>query len=166
MPGLEMVNVHALGGLEMMRAAVQARDRSRSRTSQRLKLLAVTLLTSMDARALHQAGIGGSLGAAGLKLARLAQKVGLDGVVTSAHEASEIRRNCGRDFLIVVPGVRPQRKGHTARDDQARVATPAEAIHAGADYVVVGRPITAAPNPALAASRIAWEIERAVLGLI
>lgn len=164
LPAIEMVNVHALGGFAMMRAAVEARDRSRSHKAP--KLLAVTLLTSMDRKAMHQAGIGGAPRAASLKLARLAQQAGLDGVVTSAHEAAEIRRCCGRDFLIVVPGVRPRPKGPKDGDDQARVATPAEAIFAGADYVVVGRPITEAADPALAASRIAREIEQAALSLI
>ncbi len=103
-----------------------------------------------------------------VQLARLAQKAGMDGVVASPHEVRAIRRACGKDFLIVVPGIRPvvggspsgRRKSKT--DDQARVATPAEAIRAGADYLVIGRPITAAPDPKAAACAILEEISSAL----
>jgi orotidine-5'-phosphate decarboxylase len=100
-----------------------------------------------------------------LGLARLSKKCGLDGVVASPKEVKRIRRACGRDFLIVVPGIRPAQVGTrkaNETDDQARIATPAEAIRAGADYLVVGRPITAAPDPVAAAQAIAQEVASAL----
>jgi orotidine-5'-phosphate decarboxylase len=103
-----------------------------------------------------------------VKLAQLARQAGLDGVVASPHEVAAIRRACGKNFLIVVPGVRPEvgkgygRSGKRKKDDQARVATPAEAIRAGADYLVIGRPITAAPDPETAARAILEEIASAL----
>ena len=151
LPGLRLVNVHASGGVEMMRAA---REAAGSR-SNRPKVLAVTILTSLDAAALRRIGISGSPASTGLALARLAKQAGMDGVVASAHEVAAIRRACGPKFLIVVPGIRP---ATAARNDQSRVATPASAIRAGADYIVVGRPITAAPNPRNAALSIANEV--------
>ncbi|MBI3668828.1 MAG: orotidine-5'-phosphate decarboxylase [Acidobacteria bacterium] len=163
LPGVRLINVHALGGLEMMRAAARA-VRAHAR---RPKLLAVTVLTSLDARAMEQVGIGGPLGTRAVKLARLARQAGLDGVVASAHEVSRIRRACGKGFLIAVPGVRPEVSGRHPRssqwaDDQIRVATSAEAIRAGADYIVVGRPITAARDPRAAAEAILEEISSAL----
>jgi orotidine-5'-phosphate decarboxylase len=121
-------------------------------------LLGVTVLTSLDARALRRVGISGTPSARGLALARLAKESGLDGVVASAHEARAIRRACGPKFLIVVPGVRP---ATASTNDQLRIATPREAIRSGADYLVVGRPITAAANPRRAALAIAEEIQAA-----
>jgi orotidine-5'-phosphate decarboxylase len=171
LPGVRLLNVHTLGGLEMMRAAAEARDKSNLPKSQRPKLLGVTILTSMDNAALRGVGISGPVSSQVVKLARLAQKAGLDGVVASPHEVASIRRTCGKDFLIVTPGVRPEVGGAAARatrpkrqrrDDQARVATPAEAIRAGADYLVVGRPITAAPDPESAARAILDEIASAL----
>lgn len=159
LPGVHLMNVHALGGLEMMRAAAAALA---SRGSVRPKLLAVTVLTSLDAGAMRQVGIAGRPGAQAVHLARLARRAGLDGVVASAHEVAPIRRASGRRFLVVVPGVRPGGSGLASkRDDQARVATPAEAIRAGADYIVVGRPITAARDPQAAAAAIVEEIAQA-----
>jgi orotidine-5'-phosphate decarboxylase len=168
MPGLRLLDVHTLGGLDMMRAAVAARDNSRLPKGERPKLLGVTILTSMDNAALKNVGITGPASKAVVKLARLARKAGLDGVVASPHEIRAIRRACGKDFLIVVPGVRPdagggvRRKGNRKTDDQARVATPAQAIRDGADYLVIGRPITAAPNPEAAARAILDEIASAL----
>ena len=156
LPGIKLVNVHALGGAEMMRAARQALGRG----AQRPKLLAVTILTSLDAAALRHVGIQGGPEVRALALARLAKSCGLDGVVASPKEAAVIRRACRRNFLIVVPGVRPALAG---KDDQARVATPGEAIRAGADYVVIGRPITGAPDPRAAAEAINAEIAAALL---
>ena len=157
--GIRLINVHALGGFEMMRAAAQVIAAQPNRP----KLLAVTLLTSLNRAALAQMGIAGLPARRAVKLAKLAQQAGLDGVVASAHEARAIRRNCGKKFLIVVPGVRPARRGQpAAKSDQARVATPTEAIHAGADYLVVGRPITAARDPLTAAAAIVEEIARAL----
>jgi orotidine-5'-phosphate decarboxylase len=152
LPGVRLVTVHALGGREMMRAAAQARPRG-------VKAIAVTLLTSLDRASLGRVGISGTPLARAVKLARLAQQAGLDGVVAGAREARAIRRACGRGFLIVVPGIRP---GGAARGDQSRVATPAEAIRAGADYLVVGRPITAAADPRAAARSLVAEIRRAL----
>ena len=170
--GVRLLNVHTLGGLEMMRAAVKARDESKlakSITKSQLpKLIGVTILTSMDNAALGEVGIAGPASRRVVKLARLAQKAGLDGVVASPQEVRAIRRACGKDFLIVVPGVRPEvgrssgRAGKRKADDQARVATPAEAIRAGADYLVVGRPITGAPDPESAARSILEEISSAL----
>ena len=153
LPGVRLVNVHALGGLAMMRAAARANPAPR-----RVKLVAVTILTSMDAAELRRVGISGPPAARVVQLARLARKAGLDGVVASPQEARAIRRACGRDFLIVVPGVRP---AGAARGDQSRVATPADAIRAGANYIVVGRPITAADDPVAAAKSILREIASA-----
>lgn len=146
-----MLTLHASGGLVMMRAAREALTGKKTRPA----LLGVTILTSLNSTAMREIGIAGTPGARAVSLAKLAREAGLDGVVASAHEARAIRRACGPKFLIVVPGVRP-----AAADvnDQSRVATPAEAIRAGADYLVVGRPITAAPDPTVAATAIAKEI--------
>jgi orotidine-5'-phosphate decarboxylase len=150
-----MLTLHASGGLAMMRAA---RDALASRKA-RPALLGVSILTSLDSAALRQIGMTGTPASQALKLAKLAKQAGLDGVVASAHEAAAIRRASGPDFLIVVPGVRPS----SARaNDQSRIATPAEAIRAGANYLVVGRPITAARNPRESALAIAAEIESAL----
>lgn len=155
LPGVDLVNVHAFGGAEMMRAARQALERG----PRGPKLLAVTVLTSLDAAALRRVGIQSSPADRAIALARLAKSCGLDGVVASPKEASQIRRACGKNFLIVVPGVRPALAG---KHDQARVATPAEAIRAGADYVVIGRPITGARDPRSAAESINAEIAAAL----
>jgi len=155
LPGVRLMNVHALGGLEMMRVAARALAGRKARP----KLLAVTILTSLDAAALRRVGIAGQPGSTAVRLARLARQAGLDGVVASAHEVAAVRRACGRRFLIVVPGVRPGRAA--TRGDQARVATPGEAIRAGADYLVVGRPITGAQNARAAAAAILEEITQA-----
>ncbi len=166
LPGVRLINVHALGGLEMMRAAARAVRARKGGHRGRPRLLAVTLLTSLDAAALREVGIAGRPGTQAVKLARLARKAGLDGVVSSAQDAGRIRRACGKSFLIVVPGVRPTRWGGTKGDDQKRVATPATAIRAGADYLVVGRPITSARDPRAAAKRIVEEIAHAQHSLI
>lgn len=164
MPGVTLLNVHALGGLEMMRAAIEARNQSKLPADRRPKLLGVTILTSMDTAAMREVGISGPASTRVVKLAKLAQQAGLDGVVASPHEIKAVRRACGKRFLTVVPGIRPQvgpapsRRSKSARDDQMRVSTPAEAIRAGADYLVVGRPITAAPDPISAARAILDEI--------
>jgi orotidine-5'-phosphate decarboxylase len=149
-----MVNIHTLGGLSMMRAAREALADKKSRPA----LLGVTILTSMDHEALRRVGVSGSPAARAIALARLAKRAGLDGVVASAHEARAIRRACGSTFLIVVPGVRP---ATASVDDQSRVATPRDAIRSGADFLVVGRPITGARSPREAAMGIAREIAEA-----
>jgi orotidine-5'-phosphate decarboxylase len=151
LPKVRMVNVHTLGGVMMMSAAREAVIGKKKRPA----LLGVTILTSMDAAALRRVGISGPPASRALALARLAKLAGLDGVVASAHEARSIRRACGPRFLIVVPGVRP---ASAAFNDQSRVATPSDAIRAGASYLVVGRPITGAANPRDAALNIAREI--------
>lgn len=149
--GVWMVNVHALGGRAMMEAARAALPRS----GKRPRLIAVTLLTSLGAADMAELGLGGSPQAAVLGLARLAQATGLDGVVCSAREAFELRRQCGKSFTLVTPGIRPADAG---QDDQERVATPRQAIAGGADYLVIGRPITRALDPLGALRAINAEI--------
>ena len=151
---VRLVNVHASGGVEMMRAARQAAGNGKSRPA----VLAVTILTSLDAKALRAIGMSGSAASRATALARLAKHAGMDGVVASAQEVKAIRQACGPKFLIVVPGIRP---AATSANDQSRIATPAEAIRAGADYLVVGRPITAARDPGAAAVAVANEIATA-----
>lgn len=151
LPGVRLLTIHTLGGPDMMRAAAQALAGRKERP----KLLGVTILTSHDAATLRSVGINGTPGSRGLALAKLAKRSGLDGVVASAHEARAIRRACGPGFLIVVPGVRP---ASASVNDQSRVATPADAIRAGADYLVIGRPVTAAADPRKAALAIGEEI--------
>jgi orotidine-5'-phosphate decarboxylase len=162
LPGIRLINVHALGGTAMMQAAVEALASHKAAATPVPKLIAVTALTSMDGPALRRVGIPASPGEAVLKLAKLAKESGLDGVVASALDSRRVRKAFGRDFIIVNPGVRPKRQGvfkSSQEDDQLRIATPAEAIRAGADYIVVGRPITAAPDPRAAAEAILREIE-------
>lgn len=154
LPGVRLLNVHALGGPQMLAAATRAL-RGRRNPPQ---ILGVTLLTSMDRRELRAVGIAGPPEKRVVALAKLAQRAGLDGVVASPLEIRAIRRACGPRFLIVTPGVRP---AASASDDQSRVATPAAAIRAGADYIVVGRPITRARNPRAAAEAILAEIQAA-----
>jgi orotidine-5'-phosphate decarboxylase len=154
LPGVRLLTVHTLGGPEMMRAAAEAVAGRKRRPA----LLGVTILTSHDAATLRSVGISGTPASRGLALAKLAKRSGLDGVVASAHEARAIRRACGPKFLIVVPGVRP---ASASVNDQSRVATPAEAIRAGADYLVIGRPITGAADPRQAALAIGGEIASA-----
>jgi len=172
MTGVQLVNVHALGGTAMLHAAAQAISAGVPMGADRPRLIAVTVLTSMDAKAIREVGIGGPPKTRVVKLAKLAKSAGVDGVVASVQEARAIRKACGRDFLIVTPGVRPAAKSESAAatksgssasksDDQARTATPTEAIKAGADFLVVGRPITAAPDPRAAAQSIVDEIAAA-----
>lgn len=154
--GAAIVNCHAAGGTEMMKAfGEEGRAAAAKAGLPGPKLIAVTILTSLDAAAVHAVGLTGSPREAALRLAVLAQGAGLDGVVCSPEEIETIRAACGRDFLLVVPGVRP---AGSAQGDQKRVATPGEAIRAGADVLVVGRPITGAPDPAAAARAIVTEI--------
>ena len=159
MTGVQLVNVHALGGRAMLEAAVQAVSAGVPMGADRPRLLAVTLLTSMDHKAMKEVGIGGEPKVRVVKLAQLAKKSGVDGVVASVQEARAIRKACGREFLIVTPGVRSKDKeGAPKHDDQARTATPTEAIKAGADFIVVGRPILTAEDPRAAAQAIVDEI--------
>ena len=161
LPGVQLVNVHALGGTSMLRAAAQAVSAGVPMGADRTRLLAVTVLTSMDQKAVREVGIGGSPKLRVLKLAKLAQQAGVDGVVASVQEAKAIRLACGREFLIVTPGVRANDNKAAPEDDQARTATAREAIKAGADFMVVGRPIIAAADPRTAAQAIVDEIAAA-----
>jgi orotidine-5'-phosphate decarboxylase len=155
--GVSLFTVHASGGAEMMRRAVEAVSEVVEREgTPRPAVLAVTVLTSMDANALTEIGVNASPEESVLRLVKLAEQSGVDGVVASPQEAATIRATvANRQFLIVTPGIRPA--GNEARD-QRRVATPAAALVAGADYLVVGRPITAAADPVGAARRIAAEM--------
>ena len=147
--GVSLVDVHASGGRAMLEAGVRARGSASAR------LLAITILTSHDEDGLAELGLAGPIPSAVQRLARLAMTAGIDGVVASAAEAPLIRKACGAELLIVTPGIRP---AGSERNDQARAATPAAALEAGADYIVVGRPITAAPDPRAAAEAIVAEM--------
>lgn len=146
-----MLTVHAGGGAAMVAAAREALDAAGVPTT----LLAVTVLTSLGTEALHATGVAGGPRQQVLRLGRLAIEAGAHGLVCSAHEAAALRAALGPDPVLVVPGVRP---AGAALDDQARVATPAQAAAAGADWIVVGRPITRSGDPAAAARAISAEL--------
>ncbi len=151
--GVSMLTVHAAGGSAMLRAAVEA-----ARQAPKPPLvLAVTVLTSLSDADLQEIGVAGRTRDHALVLATLAQNCGCDGVVASPHEARIIRQDLGSGFVVVTPGIRPAGSG---KGDQSRVNTPAEAMAAGADYLVVGRPITEAADPRRAAEEIIKEIQR------
>lgn len=152
--GVQLANLHALGGAEMMETAVNAVHKEFS-DAERPRLLAVTILTSSTAQTLRQVGIEHSVQDMVVRLARLAKASGMDGVVASPLEIGLIREACGPDFLIVTPGVRPS---FAAVDDQKRIMTPSEAVASGADFLVIGRPIAKAADPVHAAECIAAEI--------
>jgi len=159
--GLEplILNVHASGGKAMMRAARDAAAESADKLNlRRMKLIGVTVLTSLDDVDLRRVGQAVPAGDQVLRLAELARESELDGVVCSPQEIAPLRARLGADFLLVTPGIRPD---WAAAGDQKRVMTPAEAVRAGADYLVIGRPITADQDPAAAAGRIAAEIAAA-----
>jgi orotidine-5'-phosphate decarboxylase len=148
----QFINVHASGGQAMMTAARDAMDKATAKYGTAApKLLAVTILTSLDEQALEQVGYREGLDSRVEQMAKLTQASGLDGVVCSAREIKTVRRACGDDFVLMVPGIRP---ADVAMQDQKRVMTPQEALAAGASYLVIGRPITGAENPAQAASAI------------
>ncbi len=149
--GVWMLNVHASGGRKMLQTA---RERLH-RLEHRPLLVAVTVLTSLAEEDLAEIGFSGTPADNVRRLARLAEDSGVDGVVCSAQEAHTLRGDCGEGFLLVTPGVRPR---DAAQDDQRRVMTPGEAVRAGSDFLVVGRPITAAPDPLQALARIRQEI--------
>lgn len=140
--GVWMINVHASGGLKMMETAKQALDHWGNNNAP--KLIAVTVLTSMDQVSLNQIGVNRSTTEQVLNLARLTHAAGLDGVVCSAQEALILREQLPREFNLVTPGIRPS---GSALDDQHRVMTPPEAIDAGVDYLVIGRPVTKSEDP-------------------
>jgi orotidine-5'-phosphate decarboxylase len=150
--GVAMFNVHASGGEAMMRSAAEAI----APWTPRPLLIAVTVLTSLDDGVLDTVGQKTPAREQVARLAALTKASGLDGVVCSAHELATVRAACGPDFLTIVPGIRP---AGVAKGDQKRVMTPKEAVAAGADILVIGRPITAAPDPAAAAKAIAKELE-------
>lgn len=158
--GVWMVNVHASGGTAMLRAAREAAREGAAAVNQAAPLLlGVTVLTSIDAAALNrELRVAGTVETQVTHLARLCQDAGLDGVVASPQEVAAIRAACGPDFITVIPGVRPA--GGDIHD-QARVATPSAAVRGGAHYLVVGRAISGAPDPAAAADAIAAEIDAA-----
>lgn len=154
--GAYMFNVHALGGYAMMKKTAEAVAAEALRLKiPRPRIIAVTILTSMDAAAMAEIGVGGSVQDAVVRLALLAKEAGLDGVVASPQETRALRERLGPDFLIVTPGVRPS---WAAADDQKRVATPRQAIDDGASFIVVGRPVTGAEDPADAARKIRTEM--------
>ncbi|MBE9554369.1 MAG: orotidine-5'-phosphate decarboxylase [Proteobacteria bacterium] len=151
-----ILNVHAGGGPAMMRAALKAAEDESVRLGvPRPKVIGVTVLTSMDDGDLEAVGQQGPAADQVERLARLAQDCGLDGVVCSPREIEALRGACGPGFTLVVPGIRP---AGAAMGDQKRVMTPREAIAAGADWLVIGRPITGAPDPAAAAREILREL--------
>jgi orotidine-5'-phosphate decarboxylase len=149
-----ILNVHAAGGVAMMKAARAAAEQAAG-DRPRMRLIAVTVLTSLDDADLGAVGQQGPAGDQVRRLAALAQASGLDGVVCGASEVAGLRAECGRDFLLVVPGIRP---AGASLGDQKRVMSPAEAMAAGADHLVIGRPITEAADPAAAARAIAAEL--------
>lgn len=151
--GCWMVNVHASGGRNMMSAASECLARYQMRP----QLIAVTVLTSLDGTSVAEVGFTTGAEQLVLRLAVLGQECGMDGVVCSTHELGAIKQRCGQGFVAVTPGVRP--KG-SASDDQRRVATPSRAIAAGADFIVIGRPITRAVNPGHALDSVYAEISQ------
>jgi orotidine-5'-phosphate decarboxylase len=155
--GVWMLNVHASGGAAMLEAARQAAERRSAELGvARPLVIAVTVLTSLDAHALEGVGISAAPLDQAVRLARLAEVAGLDGVVASPQETTAIRQACGREFLIVTPGIRGG-SAVSGPDDQKRTMSPAGAIAAGSSFLVVGRPITGATDPREAAQRIARE---------
>ena len=150
--GVSLVTIHAAGGSAMIEAAAEAARGTPAR------VLAITVLTSLDAAALEAIGMAGGVDGAVTRLARLAADAGAHGVVASPHEARAIRKARGAGFLVVTPGIRP---AGGALDDQSRAATPGSALVAGADYLVVGRPIVSAPDPVSAVRAVVLEMEAA-----
>ncbi len=154
--GVFMFNMHASGGLDMMKKAVAAvKEKAAEKEEKKPVILAVTVLTSQGPEDLKRLGINMGMEEMVVNLASLAKKAGVDGVVASPKEIRAIREACGKDFVIVTPGIRP---ASSSKDDQKRIMTPLEAVSAGADYIVVGRPITQAEDPLLAAQSINNEL--------
>lgn len=170
--GVDLFNVHAAGGTEMMRRAIDAAREETARRGasddERPRVIAVTVLTSHDPASFAETGVDPrhTIDDHVVRLALLARQAGLDGVVASVHETERIKRECGADFLVVTPGVRPAIEASdggadSSRDDQRRVATPADAARAGADMIVVGRTILRAADPAGVIDDINAELRRA-----
>jgi orotidine-5'-phosphate decarboxylase len=157
--GVDMFNLHATGGSEMMRETVQRCRQTAEKLSRPCPIiLAVTILTSLDEENLKEVGLAGPIPERVVRLAELAQRTGIDGVVASPREIGSIRKRCGEKFIIVTPGIRPSFE-QAGKDDQKRVMTPREAIAAGADYMVIGRPVRLAPDPAAAMDKLLQEIQ-------
>ncbi len=155
-PNAHIVNVHALGGNDMMRAAVDAsQERAAELGIAPPQIFAVTILTSIAPEDFNELGLQGGPGENATRLAALARDAGCAGVICSAREVADLKRFFGEDFLTLTPGIRP---AGTAHGDQQRVVTPAEAVAAGSDYLVVGRPITQAADPLAAAKAILDEM--------
>lgn len=156
---VKMFNVHASGSLEMMRTTVKEVERvCRREKMRRPIMLAVTVLTSLNQDDLQRVGVERKVADQVVRLALLTKEAAMDGVVASSHEVADIRAACGPSFVIVTPGIRP---AESNRNDQQRVMTPADAVRAGVDYIVVGRPILEAPNPVDAARAIVADMEQA-----
>ena len=156
--GVHMLTLHTSGGMEMMAAAAREASEESARTGKEKPiLLGVTVLTSLKNEELRRIGFAHAVAEQVLRLAVLAKASGLDGVVCSPHEIESIKRECGGAFLVVTPGIRP---AWAAAQDQKRIMTPAEAISKGADYLVIGRPITGAPSPQEAFLRVLAELEQ------
>ena len=154
--GISLFTCHTMGGREMMLQTVEAvRDASLKRGTPSPAVVGVTVLTSLDQQDLGDLGIRGEIEEVVLRLADMAQQAGLDGVVASAREAGAIRKHCGEDFLIITPGIRWEKQ---RKDDQKRVATPLAVRQAGADLLVIGRPLREAENPVAVARKISEEI--------
>ena len=154
--GTHIINVHAIGGNDMMCAVVDgAGERADELGITAPHVFAVTMLTSIGAEDLNELGFRGGLGETTMRLSALARDAGCSGVICSAHEVRDLKRYFGEDFLTLTPGIRPTGSAHA---DQKRVTTPAEAVAAGADYLVVGRPITEASEPLVAAKAIIEEM--------
>jgi orotidine-5'-phosphate decarboxylase len=149
--GVHMLTIHASGGAAMLRAATEA-------SAGRVNLLAVTVLTSLNDEDMRETGIPGRVADQVLRMAALAQSAGCQGIVTSPRESLLVRKSLGEGFAIVTPGIRP---AGAETHDQQRIATPAQAISNGASHIVVGRPITHAPDPAQAVQSIIAEMEQA-----
>jgi orotidine-5'-phosphate decarboxylase len=157
--GVEMFNLHATGGREMMRETVERCRKAAEKLNRPGPIiLAVTILTSMDEGNLREVGLLGPVEDRVVGLAELAQKAGVDGVVASPREIASIRKKCGERFAIVTPGIRPAFE-QAGKDDQKRVMTAREAIAAGASYIVIGRPVRLAPDPAAAMDKVLEEIQ-------
>ncbi len=155
---VKMFNVHASGSLEMMRTTVKEVERvCRREKMRRPIMLAVTVLTSLNQDDLQRVGVERKVADQVVRLALLTKEAAMDGVVASPHEVADIRAACGPSFVIVTPGIRP---AESNRNDQQRVMTPADAVRAGVDYIVVGRPIVEAPNPVDAARAIVADMEQ------
>lgn len=152
---ISMLNVHAMGGLDMMIAAKDGLTKALPENRKRPKLIAVTVLTSSSSKELSEIGIQENTKSESLKLAALAKQAGLDGVVCAPEDAAEIKKECGSEFITVCPGIRP---AWAAKEDQVRIMTPREAVDNGADYIVVGRPVTKSEDMRESAKAILEEV--------